>query len=72
LPWLIDVLFTEPPPPPPASSVQMLVAVQEYRLAPAVAIVRKNICPTTHVPGKTEPTFAGDVETAPEKSIFLV
>jgi hypothetical protein len=34
--------------------------------------VLKNISPTLHVDGTVEPDFAGMVEAAPEKSMFLV
>jgi hypothetical protein len=66
------VVTTPPPPPPPVSKVQVLVAVQKYKFAPAAAFDRKNIWPMVQVDGKIVPTFVGLVAVAPEKSMFFV
>jgi hypothetical protein len=49
----------------------MLAAVQPYMLAPAVATVRKNMSPATHVGGNAPPVVKGRVDGADPKSTAL-
>jgi hypothetical protein len=60
------------PPLPPLSRVHVLVEVHPYKLVPAAALNRKNICPVVQVAGNAVPVFMGLVDTAPEKSTSLL
>jgi hypothetical protein len=53
-------------------SVQVLAAVQPYKLCPAGAAVLKNVAPVEQVTGSAAPVWKGLVEVADEKSILLV
>jgi hypothetical protein len=53
------------------SAVHVLVEVHPKRLAPATALLRKNICPVVQFVGSEVPTVIGFVDTAAEKSMLL-
>jgi hypothetical protein len=58
-------------PPFPVRRVQVLVAVQAYRLLPGVALLRKNSSPVVQIAGMAVPTFIGRVEGESPKSTLL-